>query len=94
MELLGAQPLDSSRIEELRNGDIVVIPLNNTGTFDLEPKLIESREIIEINLKEWVGTMQPELGAGFYSSMWGPLPFAFGRFPSEQYQLIRISHRQ
>jgi len=29
-------------------------------------------------------------GAGFYSSVWGPLPFSFGRIPSENYLVVRL----
>jgi 4-amino-4-deoxy-L-arabinose transferase-like glycosyltransferase len=94
MESTGAQPLDSSKVGDLRGGDIVIIPVNNTGTFDIDPRHIESRETIEIGLRQWVGTMKPELGAGFYSSMWGPLPFAFGAFPSEQYRCIKIRNQE
>ena len=38
-----------------------------------------------------VAPMRRELGAGFYSSSWGPLPFALGYVPPERYLLLRLA---
>ena len=37
-----------------------------------------------------ITTAQRELGAGFYSADWGPLPFAIGPVPPERYALIQL----
>jgi hypothetical protein len=37
-----------------------------------------------------LATWQPELGAGFYSSVSGPLPFGFGKVPAESAYVYRI----
>jgi hypothetical protein len=34
--------------------------------------------------------MSPRLGAGFYSDLYGPLPFAFGPAPPEVYRVYRV----
>jgi hypothetical protein len=31
------------------------------------------------------------IGAGFFSDAWGPLPFAFGLVPPEQYRIVTIT---
>jgi hypothetical protein len=38
----------------------------------------------------WLSTMQKQMGAGFYSDVWGPLPFAFGFVPPEQYDFVLV----
>jgi hypothetical protein len=35
--------------------------------------------------------MSQPLGAGFYASVWGPLPFAFGEVPPERYLIARLA---
>jgi hypothetical protein len=34
--------------------------------------------------------MSPEVGAGFYTSLWGPLPYVFGATPSEVYVVQKL----
>jgi hypothetical protein len=29
-------------------------------------------------------------GAGFYSSLWGPLPFSIGASPAERYLILEV----
>lgn len=45
---------------------------------------------VTINKKQWVTTLHPDRAAGFYGSVRGPLPFAFGPVPPEAYRLIRL----
>jgi hypothetical protein len=40
-----------------------------------------------------ITTIQRELGAGFYSSDLGPLPFAIGPVLPESYDLIRLGSK-
>ena len=58
--------------------------------FDVRPRFVASRRVIETKMPSGIATMQGKLGAGFYSSDWGPLPFAIGRVPAERYVLIRF----
>ncbi len=89
MQRLGAQPLEEQQ-DRLRSGDVVAIPRNNTATFALRPGLALEPSIVSIDTNRWLTTMSVDLGAGFYASVWGPLPFAFGRVPPEIYELVRI----
>jgi hypothetical protein len=34
--------------------------------------------------------MHPSVGAGFYANSAGPLPFAFGNVPPEEYYVLSI----
>jgi hypothetical protein len=83
MDELGASELDLKH-SALKPGDRVAVPLNNTSLFPLET---ETTTVLETNtvagpagLTTWNG----EVGAGFYASAFGPLPFVFGRVPPEK----------
>jgi 4-amino-4-deoxy-L-arabinose transferase-like glycosyltransferase len=91
MEEFGARPLEQGEAGS-HPGDIIVIPVNNTNRFRLaeETTLIKT---VEIPLPLRVTTISPEVGAGFYSSVWGPLPFAIGPVPNERYYMVRVIPR-
>jgi 4-amino-4-deoxy-L-arabinose transferase-like glycosyltransferase len=58
--------------------------------FEVRPEFVASREAIEIPMLLGITTAQAKLGAGFYSSDLGPLPFAVGPVLPERYELIRL----
>jgi hypothetical protein len=72
-------------------GQILAIPDNNTLAFWTPPGFTGPAQVIEVNISRGVTTMKPQMGAGFYSSMWGPLPFAFGHVPPERYFVVRLT---
>jgi len=72
------------------HGDIIIIPTNNTNLHPLPEGLAIQNEIFEIGLLRWVGTMNYPLGAGFYTDIWGPLPFAIGTVGPEQYFIFTL----
>jgi 4-amino-4-deoxy-L-arabinose transferase-like glycosyltransferase len=89
MQSLGARPVDLEHFE-FRPGDFLVIPENGVTLFDVRPSFLASRKVIETKMPSGIATVQGKLGAGFYSSDWGPLPFAIGRVPAERYVLLRF----
>jgi hypothetical protein len=91
MQAYGAHSVDVSNFSSsFHAGDFVVLPKNNTNLFDIAPEFVTSREVIEVPMPRRAATMCPELGAGFYSSVWGPLPFAAGPVTPERYSLLRL----
>jgi len=91
MESFGARAMEQGEYGS-HPGDLIVIPENNTNSFEiLENTTIE--RTVAVELHSWIATMSTELGAGFYSSVWGPLPFAIGRVPDERYYLLRVVQR-
>jgi hypothetical protein len=92
MEQFGAFPLDFKR-STLNPGDLLVIPENNIETVKPPQQFIASAELLDIKMHQPVTTMRCQSAAGFYASFCGPLPFAFGRVPSERYFLFRIGSR-
>jgi Dolichyl-phosphate-mannose-protein mannosyltransferase len=92
MEQFGAFPLDFKR-STLNPGDLLIIPENNIETVKPPQPFIASAELLDIKLHQPITTMRCQGAAGFYASFCGPLPFAFGRVPSERYFLFRIGSR-
>jgi len=91
MQRLGARPADV-RNSSFRAGDVVIIPENTTNSFGPLPGFVLSDvKIIEWPLSGGVATMSQPLSAGLYASVWGPLPFAFGRVPPERYLVARLA---
>lgn len=83
MDALGASALDAEHTL-LKRGDLVATPLNNANLSPLGPDLVVLREMITVPGPGWLTTMTGEVGAGFYASLRGPLPFAFGLIPPER----------
>ena len=87
MQLYGARPVESGRFA-FHTGDQVVIPGNNCYIIAILPQLVAAQEAWQLDPHGYAGTMT--LGAGFYSSIWGPLPFSFGRVPTEYYLVLQM----
>lgn len=83
LDQLGAKALDAERTR-LQRADLIATPENNTNFAPLGPELVVLREIIAVPGTGWLATMKGEVGAGFYASSRGPLPFAFGLPPAER----------
>jgi 4-amino-4-deoxy-L-arabinose transferase-like glycosyltransferase len=90
MESFGARPVNLNHLE-LGCGDFLITPENNLVLWGVRPKFVDWRELLEIPLPTGVTTVRGDLGAGFYASQWGPLPFAFGRVPPERYEVQRLA---
>lgn len=82
MEQSGASALDRDRTE-LKRGDIIAVPENNTNLLPIRPELALLKEIITVPGPSFLTTARGEVGASFYASLRGPLPFAFGAVPPE-----------
>ena len=91
MEASGAHPIDLVA-KDYRAGDFVAMPENNSNVFGLLPGFRPADgRVIYMNVPKWITIINLKSGAGFYSSLWGPLPFAFGPAASERYFLIRLA---
>ncbi len=89
MQQLGAERL---RIDgtQLRPGDVVITPGTNTNLVALPGGALEPVAIVEFPAGRFATTLSRERGAGFYASLWGPLPFVFGPVPAERYRVERV----
>jgi 4-amino-4-deoxy-L-arabinose transferase-like glycosyltransferase len=91
MQLLGARPVDFLRTG-MERGDVLVVPENNADAYRMPTaQFVASTNLLQIKLPQPLSTMRWRNGAGFYSSFYGPLPFAFGPIETERYYLFRLS---
>ena len=91
MQRLGALPLDGEK-PAIQAGELCVIPLNNTNIHPPPPEAA-IRVATEMEpVCRWASTMcNLPVGAGFYSNLRRPLPFAFARIPPEPYWILRAT---
>ena len=89
MEARGARAFDrqASRIVP---GDFMVVPKNNTGTMEMKADKVQKLETIRRFPGGGLTTMHFLAGAGYYADIWGPLPFAFGPAPPEEYDIYLL----
>ena len=91
MEQMGALPVDAQDFR-IRPGDFVAVPENNARFAGFPPDAsFQKVAVLELPNPSGAALLNWQLGAGFYSSYWGPLPFAFGPAPPEHYVLVRAS---
>jgi hypothetical protein len=91
VQLWGARPMDfvSSATSA---GDVLIVPESNAVSYVLpSPQFVASSGLLRIDLQQPLSTMRWREGAGFYSSFYGFLPFAFGRPATEQYYVLRLA---
>jgi len=90
LEQAGARAMDLAR-DEASPGDRVAVAANNYGVpaWRLDPGRAELLEEFAVFRPRWLRTMSPSVGAAFYASERGPLPFAFGRSQPDRYRVWR-----
>lgn len=89
MEQLGMKAVDVQH-PELATGDIVVVPTTNTNIYPMPRDWTKVRDTVTVPSSGWLATMNSHVGAGFYADVFGPLPFAAGSIPSEQFTVYQV----
>jgi hypothetical protein len=87
-ERLGARAMEPGK--PVPAGALIIQPHNNSFLWRLDAKPLEQRVFAG---PAGCSTMEPTLGAGFYSSTWGPMPFAFGAVSPETYTVYESRGR-
>jgi hypothetical protein len=87
MEALGAKALNV-QAPRVTPGDVIVTPTTNTNIYPLRNS--RSPDIIEMPTTRWLATMNTANAAGFYSDVFGPLPFALGTIPAERFFIVEV----
>ncbi|HWF19432.1 MAG TPA: glycosyltransferase family 39 protein [Verrucomicrobiae bacterium] len=72
------------------NGLFLALPTHNVNLMPLNEKIVHKHDVFAVNDGRLVSTMSGDIGAGFYSSIWGPVPFAFGNVPPETVRIYVI----
>ena len=81
MELKGGKAIAFKTFNPA-TGDLLILPSNN-DTY-MEPS-VPPIDILSFEAPLRLATMHPEVGAGFFAHVRGPLPFAIGDVPPEYY---------
>lgn len=87
MEQGGATALDIQHLQ-LAEGDCIAMPDRNTNVKPLKGAVAELATITVPDGGGGMSTMYIPAGSGFYASVFGPLPFAFGSEPEQQVWLF------
>jgi 4-amino-4-deoxy-L-arabinose transferase-like glycosyltransferase len=88
MEQKGAMAFDTN--EFYTKSSIMAVPENNVNIF---PEIIKQGtllQILEMAPSPFLTTMNEDNRAGFYSSVWGELPFALGNVTDEKYAVLQF----
>jgi hypothetical protein len=87
MEQAGATAVDENKMDEIKKGDFVVIPMQNADIRDLLADQFRLTASPKIEACEWCATQDRRAGAGFYASGEGPVPFVFARVPPQDFKV-------
>jgi len=86
MEQLGARPIDVSH-QQMKPGDLIADPTTNSNLRRIPSSWVTRIDSMSILPSRYVASVDAHLGAGFYSNMFGPLPFAFGFVKPEKFTI-------
>ena len=89
MEQAGARPLDK-RAFAMAPGDHLISPTGNTNVSATSSPPFAPAGKVTIAAAGWISTMQIDLGAGFYSDGFGPLPFYLGPGAPQVFEVARF----
>ncbi len=76
---------------DFQRGDAIINPLNNTSVWPIDESLVGGRFSGDFQGPRDLTTMSHSCGAGFYTDLWGPLPFVFGSVPPERYVTVVLN---
>jgi len=88
IQMRGAKPVDFLHMD-FSPGDAIILPEENSRVFNLSQTNVESWYEHDFSSSKWLTTMNGSSGAGFYSDIWGPLPFVFCQVPVDHYLILR-----
>jgi len=92
MDLGGAKAVDFDH-PWFAAGEVMIIPANNANIQVIDPAWVAASDGLQFAVVPWMSTLSPDLGVGFYSSVFGSRPFAFGAVPPERYTRVTIKGR-
>jgi hypothetical protein len=75
---------------QAKEGDLLANPSNNNNVVPPRRWQYDSMETLSVDVPGWTTTLSSEVGAGFYVSTWGPLPFSFASVPPENVLIYQL----
>jgi Dolichyl-phosphate-mannose-protein mannosyltransferase len=88
MQQWGAQAMDR-KLGNIARGNIIVGPFSDTNRIELSAEETVARDESSCSVLPFVSTLGIGTGAGFYTSLYGPLPWAINRVPPERYYTVQ-----
>ena len=91
MNAFGASALDLEH-SEINAGDYMASPMNNVFVVPPDPQKVKATmlDVFAIPGPYLLATLNETIGANFYASILGPLPFAFGHVPPERVFVVAL----
>ena len=86
MQRWGATPV--AREQAFSPGNVVVIPSDNADPIALSREAVASVGKLRLPLAPMLSTFAPGTGAGFYSSVRGPVPWMIGRVAPVEWEAV------
>jgi 4-amino-4-deoxy-L-arabinose transferase-like glycosyltransferase len=96
MQDYGFTPVDPADYKP-RDSNLIVVAENNAHfSTSIRPDAVRNAAWHFETVPAWSTTLSMERGAGFYlaGGGWGPLPFAFGPAPREEYRVLTLKIRK
>jgi len=90
MESFGARPVDANSTV-FHAGDWILVPANNTNVVPLPAEMPVRRDSFDVALRGGGTTISSRRGAGFYSSVWGPLPYRIEPPSPERFTIVEVA---
>jgi cytochrome c-type biogenesis protein CcmH/NrfG len=85
MQQQGGSPLNNTATR-INQDDRIIVPGSSKSA--VHPDLVDLAEKAVFRSSPWLSTMSLTTGAGFYSDMFGPLPFALGVDEPDAYYVL------
>jgi hypothetical protein len=90
MESLGATAVDFRR-STARAGALLISPSFGSDLMRVPDQVQQAIMKVPTRPLPWLALMDRSMGAGFYSTVAGPLPYAFGRTEPELYWVLAVT---
>jgi len=91
MEARGGQAIDFKQRNNLTAGDILITPVYHTNLQPIPEGMTRPLPELAFPVCPFLTTQSRVVGAGFYADVLGPLPFAVGRVPPEEYHVGQVN---
>lgn len=91
MEAAGAKSVDFHN-PLIRTSDYLAMPslIKSTAWRVPQDPLGKVLQVFNVPGSSWLATLDKQSAAGFYASVYGPMPFVFGSFPPELFVVFEI----
>jgi 4-amino-4-deoxy-L-arabinose transferase-like glycosyltransferase len=89
MEAHGAKRIDYDS-SVLLPGDVVIVPEYNTQVQSMSPRAVVQLETADFPTLPWLASLSHPVGAGFYTDVYGPLPYGLGAIPPKRYFVFGV----